>query len=356
MTMKKMISLALAACMALALAAPAGATGTSPKSNVDEVSKNDVVVLKENDDGTFTLIGAVGGSGNRAPVQGVTTSATVVRDQDMDILHLSGNQYLTKAYDNVYAKAERVDFNTESYEANIPLINEYDISDEYAQDIREIIESQKAVGNADVEISVYVGEEYPAVNADMTEAEYTTLAAAANENVKEDILEARNYLTPWRDVVRGKTARDVAKSIANLVVATGGLISAPVSLFGAGMTALAEYQNFFNKQITVPAGSDWQQLRFKFDWLKKTSKVNTPAGALTGCISQKLWIAYYYHNQFFAQVGKEHQTSKYVNLNHKSKSWDDSKAIALKNYHSTVIDPDFTTTIGGKQFEFSSSM
>lgn len=356
MTMKKMISLALATCLALALAAPAGATGTSAKSNVDEMSKNDVVVLKENDDGTFTLIGAVGGSGNRAPVQGTTTSATVVRDQDMDILHLSGNQYLTKAYDNVYARAERVDFNTESYEANIPLINEYDISDEYAQNIQEVIESQKAVGNADVEISVYVGEAYPAVNADATEAEYTTFATTTNENVKENILEIRNYLTPWRDIVTGTTARDVAKSIVNLVVAGGGLASTSISLFGAGMTALAEYQNFFNEQITVPAGNDWQQVRFKFDWLKKTSKVNTPAGALTGCISQKLWIAYYYHNQFFAQVGKEHQTSKYVNINKSSKSWKNSVDIALKNYHSTVIDPDFTTKIGGKQFKFSSSM
>ena len=183
MTMKKMISLALAACMALALAAPASATGTSAKSNVDEVSKNDVVVLKEHDDGTFTLIGTVGDFGNRAPVQGATTSATVVRDQDMDILHLSGNQYLTKAYDNVYAKAERVDFNTESYEKNISLINKYDLSDEEAQEIKEIIESQKAVGNSEIEVSVYVGELHTVDSMNLTGV--SSLATNTNNAVKE---------------------------------------------------------------------------------------------------------------------------------------------------------------------------
>ena len=354
MTMKKMISLALAACMALALAAPASATGTSAKSNVDEVSKNDVVVLKENDDGTFTLIGTVGDFGNRAPVQGATTSATVVRDQDMDILHLSGNQYLTKAYDNVYAKAERVGFNTESYEKNISLINKYDLSDEEAQEIKEIIESQKAVGNSEIEVSVYVGELHTVDSMNLTGV--SSLATNTNNAVKENILATRNYLTPWRDVVTGKTARDVAKTIATLVITTGGLSSAAVSIFGAGVTALTEYQSFFNTTIKNPLGTDWQQVRFKLDWLKKTSKVHTTAGDLIGCVSQRIWLDYYYHNQFFAQVGKEHQTTKRVNLTMNSKSWEDSEKVALYNYHSTVIDPDFQTKIGGKVFKFSSSM
>lgn len=123
------------------------------------------------------------------------------------------------------------------------------------------------------------------------------------------------------------------------------------------MTALTEYQNQFNKTITVGYASDYQQVCFKYDWLKKTSSVVTAShGNQVGCISQKLWIDYMEYRQYFLQVGKLHTKSKTINKVYMTPSWENSQSIALYNWTSPVIDKNITTKFGSKTFTFGGSL
>lgn len=354
--MKKYIATFLSLILiANLMAIPAGAISSpdeGQQTKVESTSKQ--VIMETNADGTYTLV-------DSSPQEQQMSMQSTIRDEklisavkemDTDILRLTNGQYLIQAYENTYVPAEKIVLDTKNFDENAEIYDRYDIPQEDVQFIKEAIASQMELGNSKFEYNIYVTEPFS-----VPEGNNTLSSSTTSSNVKETVQEVRNYISPYRDIVTGTTAKSVAQSVANLVVSVSGLASPGISIFGVGMTALTEYQNQFNKTITVGYASDYQQVCFKYDWLKKTSSVVTAShGNQVGCISQKLWIDYMEYRQYFLQVGKLHTKSKTINKVYMTPSWENSQSIALYNWTSPVIDKNITTKFGSKTFTFGGSL
>jgi hypothetical protein len=169
----------------------------------------------------------------------------------------------------------------------------------------------------------------------------------------------RDYVSPWRDVVKGTSAKSVAASLTSIFVSVVSLTNSTVttasSIFSTGLTALAEYQKYVNKTIDIGKPDDWQQVRMKYDWLLKNSYLNTEShGKQLGCVSQKLWLNRIYYGQYFVAGGKEYITSNYLNSTYKTAHWDTSQKTALYNYTSPIRDSNIKVKVAGNTYTFGS--
>lgn len=85
-----------------------------------------------------------------------------------------------------------------------------------------------------------------------------------------------------------------------MAISIGGIFSGSVSILSTGASALSAFEAYINQSVSVPA-SDWQQIQFKYDWLKRTGYVHTTIGKQVGCVAIKLWIDKLYYYQFYGK-------------------------------------------------------
>lgn len=355
--MKKYFVLFLSlAIMANIMSVPASAlafTNLTQESQSENIP--DKVALRENPDGTYTLL-SFSNLPQRTPLKREIIYASTERD--MDILRLPSGQYLTPAYDNTYVISDRIDLNTSDFNANYPLFEKYDLSKESIQSAKDAIESQIALGNYDFEFSYYISKPF-------TIPSLSSTSSANNSNViVTQTGEARNYMSEHVSISRGISTKNIADAIASLTITAIGAASTTFSIFSSGKSALDAFESYINRTVTVPLSSDWQQIQFKYDWLEKTASVrNVSHGNLVGCVAQKIWLNTVYYEQFYANYKNAvlakapnsngvYKTSKYVNKVAKTKSWDDIERVALYNWTTPVYDQPLKVRIAGITYVF----
>ena len=322
------------------------------------------ILLKENPDGTYTLLDSSLTNQMREiePYKTITNNYErnyiyAQSEVDMDILYLQDDQYLTCAYDNTYVKTDRINIDTFDFDKNYSNFEKYGICEDKVAKIKEMVESQREMGNTEFEYSIYISEPFTISTSEMS-------TRANNVEVLETD-SARGYITPHLSVSNGTSTKGIASGLISLAISIGGIFSGSVSILSTGASALSAFEAYINQSVSVPLASDWQQIQFKYDWLKRTGYVHTTIGKQVGCVAQKLWIDKLYYYQFYGKYKDivlkknprgdgSYKTTNSINQTHTTPSWNNIANIDLYNWTNPVIDKDITTKIHKTSFTFKS--
>ena len=216
--MKRILSALLSLTLLISLSTPAFATSQSEGS--------DSLFFLDSGNGCYTLIN--------------TTRSTTTRSSELvkalptetdGVFFISESLYLVESSQNIFTLSQKVSLNSVNNGANQEIFNTYGISERLQNDIAENIARERANGNSEFSVSLYV----PASSSTRS-GEETTYTTENGYTCKDYIVTYNNCRT---DPVEknGVSAKNFADAFINFVISSVGCVSTTVGLFGAGKSA-----------------------------------------------------------------------------------------------------------------------
>ena len=338
-TVKKIIATVLTAAMAIGATVPAYADMNNDIKN-DEIGKQ--VCFRNNGHGQYILIQDTAiGAKNISMQAGNDIIQAEVTDRE-DFYQISENQYLVQAYSNVYTLAKKIHLNPFDFNANLDVLDSYNISEALKEDIKENIEKEQNKNNDNFTVDLYV----PSVNnaKNTTNVEYFDYNGYRIRNTIVDY----GYLST--DLIKkdGSKAKNEAAALKNFGLSCAGCIYKTVGIFGAGKSALDLY---IAKYGAVSSGSATDKTYTTLLYNKYTKQTDCYNKAVSsweeGCLSKSVYIYQNTTYQYYASNGKELFSQSPLSETYNSEHYTDVQ-FAINTAPVCYIDSDIYVTIYGK--------
>lgn len=256
-----------------------------------------------------------------------------------------------------------IDVNTEDFNANNEMFEEYHITNVNQQEIQDVINKQKALHNDKLEIEIYAPR-YTEISDPVV---YYYAYNGKNYKMQEQIIAYRNVrigdLEDEKLTQRGVGALDAAKGLAEIAIEVKvegtkfDWIKNWISVVGAAQSAYDLYKAIFGEVHTGSSG-DYIKLDIYYHRLQKTTSVYSEAlkAFQAGCISHKVWLDCSLIKQFYSRSNEPEQaieTSINKTIYSDSFNEPDVRAIMYAGDTTTYRDAYFRTTVWGNRVEFS---
>lgn len=241
---KKMMSLALALVMCMTLCVPAFA-------NTISESPSYTVTLYPLGNGEYATSPMT-----RSPMarnSDDSISATVSEYEGM--LAVSETSFLTPTGNNTYLLVDKIEIDTDNFDTSLATLEDYDIPEDYIEGIETTIAEQKRLGNEELKVSVFAPPTETSQNETRTASANPPIYYTYKRYRFKDIITQYSHMSSGMVEKTGKDTMNVARSITNLVISCVGVASKSVSLFGAGLSALAVYEAAYGP-VTYGATGD----------------------------------------------------------------------------------------------------
>lgn len=320
---KRIISVALAFCILTVSSVPAVAVNEFPAENITDTLPSTIYIDKKTDNEI-----------ELTNMQSITSvKATQTKWQELYKIDGS-NQYVNLSDPNDPWLVDRLTINTESFSQNQPMFEEYNISENMINDIKETIEQQKE--NADLEVYIYAPASMDTPNASVS-------STGPIYDTKEEIIEYRNMNTGYRDIARGSITVDICNTIFDILVGWAGALSKAISLLANGKAIISVFEG----ESITGTNEDFAQFKLLYDKLEKYTSVYAGLGWVVGCKSYKVWMDEGETYQYYADIKEESHTFKNFNDVTYSESYNNSEQVALVNFSNGMhVDDPLMFKIG----------
>ena len=333
--MKKFISCLLCMSMLMGLSGPAFAAS-------DRQTPNDVIKLREVGHGEYAL---VEDSSDRLDDY-ITATATA----DSEIYHYKDNQYFLLNSPGSYILSDRIDVNTEDFDANQTVFEKYHITDADQKEMKAVIDGQKIIGNDEFSIEIYA----PSATGETTTNYYNYTYNGTQYRLQDTVVAYRDiHVGPL--VEEGTDVLGIAMTLGDIIISVSGATNVIVSLFGPARSAYDLYVALFGK-VTTGSSQDKIWVTLKYDRLHKTTSVysNTLNTYRAGCVSHKVWIEWAKLYQYYKSAGEEYEKQFSVNKQIFSPNFESPQVKAIQfagDY--TFIDGYIETRVLGHRLIFA---
>jgi hypothetical protein len=224
---------------------------------------------------------------------------------------------------------ERINIDVDNYAENLTTFRANSVSSDLIQDIQKSINTQKARGNTEFEVELYVPTQLNSVLSSTIEQppSYNHYCSTHNGIPMRDTLVIYRNASTGMIQKTGTTAKASAGSWINFIVCAGGFASEKFSIFGFGMSLLDLFTSK-NGPVTAGSTSDLTYSNQIFDYIHKTQEVMVNGRWMRGNISTKAWLNRMDTYQYYNSTGKSlfeqipiNKTLFSINYNNPEKSF-----------------------------------
>ncbi|MBS5702463.1 MAG: hypothetical protein KHW93_01295 [Butyricicoccus pullicaecorum] len=330
--MKKTVSLLLCLSMVMGLSVPAFAAS-------EPVTHEEIITLRNIGHGEYALV-----EDSLTAQMSDDAYITATATQDSEIYHYEGNQYLVRNGNGNFMLNEKVDIDTTAFSNNTVLFDTYDIPVLVQEEIKSVMDAQAAIGNDDLEISIYSS---------------VTESGSYSHTYNGKSYTLKDYTTDFRDLhmgplsYKGSNTWNIAKQVGDFIISKTENISDIVKIFGKFATAYDVATALFG-ELHTGSTKDEFRIDLVYDRLQKATYVyNTNLGGYQpGCVSHKVWIDtaavyVFYNGEQDADVFTVNK--EFFSPNYK-KPGDTAVKYSGDNFYT---DPYLYTTFLGNKLSFS---
>lgn len=268
-----------------------------------------------------------------------------------EILRVSAEKYLIKTADDTYMLADKITINPNDLALVKQVLQHYEISSRYINQIEEVICHQKELKNNDFFIELFVpadiSNDSGTKGGQITNSYYTYTDSQGDKWKMRDISIKYSNLSSGMVSKSGTTTKSYASAFVNVVISAAGTVSKTVSVFGVGKSLYDAYVAIHGT-VQYSSGGDRTYSSAIFDRIEKTSQVYAEASGsyVTGKTSHKAWVNRLDTYQYYGATGESELIKPSVNEIHYSQYWDNNEKtlshigwedyIEIKLYNTTV--------------------
>lgn len=214
-----------------------------------------------------------------------------------EIFALNQNEYLIRAYDNVYFAANKISISGDFAQMSKALENSCEISDTLLADIDENITREQENENPDFEVELYVPTGVTTNSTNSNEFTYN------GHKLRHYLVNYKNCSTGMKEK-NGTKTKDFASALVDFVISCVGCASATVSLFGAGKSALSVFTAAYG-QVTVGSQDDRINTNLIYDKTTKEIQYYNPISKTwdDGCFTRSVTFTRNDTYQFYSSNG-----------------------------------------------------
>ncbi len=278
----------------------------------------------------------------------------VTATEDEEIYKINEDKYLTLAYDDRYLLTDKIDVCVDDYESNYSVFEEYNVSQNIRDEIRDVISKQKALGNDEFKIEIFAPSVAQAGNVQIMADEplgYTYYTY----NYNNQTFYMRDYSVKYSNVrsddceITGSTALNKAKAFVNFVISITSNYSTALNAFSLGQSA---YQVYAVMHGNVGSGSSRDIIRtaLVYSWIHKETIARDLYGeyAGSGCSSYKAWLDHHETYQYYDTVGEGELFKPYIGEELYSQHFQNPAPTAIDYGYTGYVDYFLRTTIHGR--------
>ena len=298
-TLKKAISVALCVVMLAMIASTAVADDTS-----DSVGNPETLYFSHVGHGQYET--------TRQRSAGAI-SATVTEGEGL--YHIEGERYLSRVDDNRFLLVDRINMPIESAFQRNSIYRNYQMPEYVVNRIERTIAQQKALGNDDLEISIFM----PGVVVEPQDSEQiaplstTTSYYWLNGHRLRDTTILMGNMAAGPITNTGSNVFSTAGALIDLSVGVAGMfVSVPLfTAYGIGMSALAVYRAV-RGPVVRGSSTDQIQMNLVYQRWDRLTSVEVNGVWHLGCISERVVLQRVYTWQFFADNGQTYRAVSHL--------------------------------------------
>lgn len=253
-----------------------------------------------------------------------------------DMLFLSETKYLTPTGENIYLLVDKIDIDTDNFDANLETLKTYEIPEHRLEEIKTTITEQRDLGNDKLEVTVFAP-----VTENNKEKASDPLTTSSFYNYKgyrfKDVITFYKNMSTGMIRETGSGVLDIAKSAINFVISCAGVKSMTFTLFGISSSAYSVFESVFGP---VAYGTSGDQISINIIYDKNAKDTYTWSDIYNDWhyvfASDHVDIIKQETYQYYSSVGRGHLCTK--NL---------GKSMSTKNYDNPakeVVDWGFSPT------------
>lgn len=278
----------------------------------------------------------------------------VIETEDEEIYKINDNKYLTLAYDNKYLLSDKIDVCIDDYESNHNMFERYEISQNLRDEIRDVIDKQKELGNDDFKIEIFAPS--IAQNSDVQIMADEPLGYSYyTYNYYNQTFYMRDYSVKYHNVrtddyeESGAATLNKAKAFINFIIAITSNWSDTISAFSLGQSAYDVYSAMWGP-VGSGSSSDIMRTALVYSWIHKETIARDLYGeyAGSGCSSYKAWLDHHETYQYYGAVGEGYLTKPYIGEELYSEHFQNPAPTAIDYGYTGYTDYFLRTTIHGR--------
>lgn len=338
--MKKIISILLSLVAIFTLTIPTLAVQT-------DYQQNATIAFSNNGHGQFAITSETPPNTNSIIGKSEETIVATKTKND-EIYHYKENQYLVQASESTYLLTNKIDINVDNFTVNEATLNFYSVSANMREDMVAVIEAQKAIGNDELEISIYAPSfDYSnavlLANEPVGTSYYTYNHNGYTYYMKNHTIEYRNLSTGMK-AKNGTSALSTAKAWGNFIVSAVGTVSDAVAGFGIFSSAYELFKAYRGEAL-VGSSDDQLYTNLIYDRLMKETSVRDIDGEyIIGNCSYKAWLNRHDCYQFYSDNGESYFDELSLNSVHFSENFENPNLSAVQHYGGSFYIDGFLYT------------
>ncbi len=277
---------------------------------------------------------------------------------DSEIYYIEGNKYLVNAYEDKYLLSEKVVIDSQLYDNNITLFDEYNIPSDIKEGIEKVIDAQKALGNDDLGIELFVPTAMPNDIQIMANEPLGTVYYDYEYN--GHVFRMKDYSVKYYNLASGMiektgtSALMTAKAFVDFVLSIPGVVSGVaehvVTAFGLFETAYDLYVSIYGP-IVEGSSDDLLYTNLIYDRIAKFTYAPDPIYGdypNIGCYSHKVWLNRHDTYQYYSATGEGYLAQESIDREFYSPNFREPAPAAIRNgIGSSQIDFPLEVEIHG---------
>lgn len=257
--------------------------------------------------------------------------------------------------------SDKINIDTQNFNNNINIFEQYNISDYLKEDMQQVIEEQKEFGNDFFTIELYAPsldiseENISTMTIEPLGTQYYTYYYRGKNNNMKDYSVKYSNLNTGMIKKSGISTLSTAKSFVSLIISSSGGIHEVVNAFGTyagiAMSAYDLYKSIRGEVING-TGDDYISTNLIYSRIVKETYAQDPVYRdypNAGCVSHKVWLDHNETYHYYRTVGSGELTNTPLKKEIYTEHFKNPAPIAIDNGISTThYDLPLTTSLYGK--------
>lgn len=318
----------LTASLSLAILLTSASTVFAANPEQSAIQPEVVPAQQEEQRGPDRLYLELTGNGQYEPTsQYARTSIVATATEDKEIYHLYGDQYVTEVAENLYQGVDKIELSLDDTDANQAMLAEYNVSEEIIASIEEKLETARANGNDELEVSIFTPTQIGNNTRSVEPTQYAYYSIYGNEYCDVIVKYKSNNINGSKKVKEGRNTFSEANKFTSLVIDLGSYVSkAAIFVIGGGIYSAVEFFDYLYSFGPITGGqNDYVEVDLRWDSIEKWTHIWYANSWQLGCRSSKAWLNYIDVRQVYASIDFDRQVHRPIN-----------KEYFSENYHSAA--------------------